>query len=36
MFKLSLTFRGLQILFQIDTETLVLILLLARFAQRLL
>ena len=33
MIKLSLAFRGLQVLFQIDAETLVLILLLARFAQ---
>lgn len=36
MIKLSLAFRGLQVLFQIDAETLVLILMLGRLAQRLL
>ena len=34
--KLFLAFRGLQFLFQIDAETLVLILMLGRLAQKVL
>lgn len=36
LIKLSLSFFGLRFLFEIDPETLVLILILARLAQRLL